>query len=187
MNTKLPRRLRRNQPIAVLDLETTGLAVERDRIVEVGMLRIARDGSRKHFRLLVDPEINIPREAARVHGITNRHVKGKPNFRSVAHKLLRWLSGCDLVGFNIRNFDLPLLKKEFSRAGVTEALTKSFRGGKPRIAAANGRACPNGRLPPLWGKSRAICLSPSRRCDFGRLNRRPGQRQHRTADPAAGG
>jgi len=116
------RTLQLKRPLAILDLETTGTSVEYDRIVEIGILKIYPNGKKTKFCSLVNPKISIPPEATKVHGISDKDVKGKPRFRKMASKLDHMLRGCDLVGFNAIKFDLPLLKKEFERASVSFTL-----------------------------------------------------------------
>jgi len=116
---KQKRRLSLKRPIAVLDLETTGTEVELDRIVEIGVVKLTRDGRREVFHKRVNPGIKIPTEATSVHGISDKHVVSKPKFRAIAKSLLKFLGNCDLTGFNIESFDLPLLRKEFQRIEVS--------------------------------------------------------------------
>jgi DNA polymerase-3 subunit epsilon len=107
-----------NRPLAVLDLETTGVDPQTDRIVEVSVLKVLPDGDRQHRTCRVNPGIPIPAAATAVHGITDADVAGEPSFGQVAAALEEFLRGCDLCGFNIKRFDLPLLYAEFRRAGV---------------------------------------------------------------------
>lgn len=112
------RRLQLQRPIAVLDLETTGVFIEIDRIVEVGVLKLTCDRERDSFQRRVNPEIKIPQEASAVHGIRDEDVASQPTFREIATSLEEFLSNCDLAGFNILSFDLPILEREFERSGV---------------------------------------------------------------------
>lgn len=112
------RRLNLKRPLAVLDLETTGVAPETDRIIEIAILKIYPDGRETKYCKRIDPRVPIPPEATRVHGISNEHVKDCPRFRKVAGKIARFLENCDLAGFNLIKFDLPLLESEFRRANV---------------------------------------------------------------------
>jgi DNA polymerase III subunit epsilon len=112
------RSLKLERPLAFIDLETTGTAVEFDRIVELGILKITPEGKEFLFCERLNPGIRIPIEATDVHGIADKDVVGKPCFRQVAKRLLKFLDNCDLGGFNINSFDLPLLRMEFSRIGV---------------------------------------------------------------------
>lgn len=113
---QLPLRLER--PLAILDLETTGLSPAADRIVELAVLRISPGGDVLERVRRFDPEIPIPPEATAVHGITDEDVAGKPPFAARARSLAALLDPCDLAGFNLRRFDLPMLVAEFRRAGI---------------------------------------------------------------------
>ena len=106
------------RPIAFFDLETTGIKVATDRIVELCIHRINADGSTKTKTLRINPEVPIPPEVTAIHGITDEDVKDAPKFREVAHELAHFLDNCDLAGFNSNHFDIPLLVEEFLRAGV---------------------------------------------------------------------
>src|SRR5262249_143569 len=94
------------KPLAFLDLETTGKTIGLDRIVEIGVLKITPDGKEEQFETRVNPEMKIPREASRIHGIRDRDVQSAPTFGKVAPRLARFLDRCDFVGYNILNFDL---------------------------------------------------------------------------------
>ena len=106
------------KPIAIFDLETTGIKVATDRIVEICIVRQQPDGSITVKTQRVNPEIPIPAEATEIHGISNDDVKDCPTFRQLAHELARFLDNCDLAGYNSNHFDIPLLVEEFLRAGV---------------------------------------------------------------------
>ncbi|TSA24405.1 MAG: 3'-5' exonuclease [Bacteroidetes bacterium] len=106
------------RPLAFIDLETTGIKVATDRIVELCILRIQPDNTTKIKTLRINPEMEIPWEATAIHGITNEDVKDCLTFREVAHDLVSFLSGCDLAGYNSNHFDIPLLAEEFLRAEV---------------------------------------------------------------------
>ena len=112
------RHLVLERPLAVVDLETTGVDPRNDRIVEVGVLKVAPDCGPFRYRRLVNPGIPIPPAAQAVHGIADEDVAEKPRFRAIAPRLARLLADADLAGFNIRRFDLPFLAAEFARAGV---------------------------------------------------------------------
>lgn len=113
---RLPLTLSR--PLAFIDLETTGLNPARDRIVELAVLRVSPGGDVLERVRRFNPEMPIPPEASAVHGIHDADVVGEAPFRSRAKSLARLLEPCDLAGFNIRRFDLPMLLAEFRRAGV---------------------------------------------------------------------
>jgi DNA polymerase III subunit epsilon len=111
-----------SRPLAVLDLETTGLVVETDRIVEIAILKVCEGGKSVPFVTRLNPQIPIPAAATAVHGITDEDVKHEPTFKQLAPKIAALLDGCDLAGFNIVNFDVRLLAQEFARAGVPFSL-----------------------------------------------------------------
>lgn len=117
------RHLTLARPLAVLDLESTGTDPARDRIVEVAVLTVWPDGSEEAFESRVNPLRPIPPAAVAVHGITDADVRGAPAFAELAPELVRRLTGCDLAGFGIAGFDLPLLCAECARARVPFALT----------------------------------------------------------------
>jgi DNA polymerase-3 subunit epsilon len=110
--------IRLNRPIVFLDLETTGVNLALDRIVEIAMLKLLPDGSIQRKRRLVNPQMPIPPEATAVHGITDEMVKDAPLFRDIASDIRQALDNCDLAGYNSNRFDWPLLMEEFLRAGL---------------------------------------------------------------------
>ncbi|HBI81397.1 MAG TPA: DNA polymerase III subunit epsilon [Bacteroidales bacterium] len=111
-------------PLVVFDLETTGIDVAKDRIVEIAVLKVFPNGNRESKVRRVNPEIPIPPEATAVHGITDADVKDAPTFKAIAKSLANYIDGCDFAGFNSNKFDLPLLAEEFLRAGVDIDLKK---------------------------------------------------------------
>jgi len=111
-------RLPLDRPLAVIDLETTGTAPYRDRIVEIAVVKIWPDGRKETHHRRINPGVPISPESTAVHGIRDADVKGEPEFRRVASHLVDYLQGCDLAGFGIAMFDLPMLRAEFERAGV---------------------------------------------------------------------
>lgn len=110
--------LKLNRPLAFFDLETTGVNVGSDRIVEICILKVNVNGSTDIKTMLINPTIPIPPEVTAIHHITNEDVKDKPTFAEVAHELNHFLTNCDLAGFNSNKFDVPLLVEEFLRADV---------------------------------------------------------------------
>lgn len=106
------------RPIAFFDLETTGIRVATDRIVEICILKAFPDNSTKVRTWRINPEIPIPAEATAIHGIRNEDVAGEPAFRQVAHEISQFLDGADLAGFNSNHFDIPMLVEEFLRAEI---------------------------------------------------------------------
>ena len=111
-------RLELNRPLAVFDLETTGVDPARDKIVEFAVEIIHPDGSRKTQSRRVNPERPIPPGASAVHGIYDKDVADAPVFREVAPALLEFFGDADLAGFNVARFDIPLLDREFKDCGL---------------------------------------------------------------------
>lgn len=107
-----------SRPLALFDLETTGVRIGRDRIVQIGVVRIYPDGHRERYGTLVKPGIPIPPEATAIHGITDQDVSDAPLLEEVAPTLFEQLTGCDLGGFNCLRFDIPFLAEELHRIGV---------------------------------------------------------------------
>lgn len=114
--------LKTEKPIAFLDIESTGVDKQVDRIVELAIIKLTPN-QEEGFTLiekciLLNPEIHIPQSATDIHGISNEDVKDCPTFRQIAKSLNEFLTDCDLGGFNSNLFDIPLLNNEFQRAGV---------------------------------------------------------------------
>jgi len=105
-------------PLVFFDLETTGLNIVRDRIIELSYLKIEVNGNETNKTFLINPTIPIPPESTAIHGITDEDVKDAPTFSSIARNLAREIEGCDLAGYNSNKFDIPLLAEEFLRADV---------------------------------------------------------------------
>jgi DNA polymerase-3 subunit epsilon len=105
-------------PIAFFDLETTGLNISKDRIVEIAILKVHTNGKEEKKSLRINPEMPIPKESSDIHGISDEDVKDKPTFKEVAKDVARFIEGCDLAGYNSNRFDIPLLAEEFLRVGV---------------------------------------------------------------------
>ena len=110
--------LKLTRPLAFIDLETTGINLGSDRIVEIGMIKVLPDGNRSAKRKLLNPEIPIPVASSDIHGITNEMVKDAPVFKQVAQEIRQFLDGCDLSCYNAYRLDIPLLMEEFIRAEV---------------------------------------------------------------------
>ena len=104
------------KPIAFFDLETTGVNVSTDRIVEYSIIKLHPNGKKESKTQRVNPEMPIPASVSAVHGITNEDVKDEPTFKELAPLLYIFLNDCDLAGFNSNKFDIPLLIEEFGRA-----------------------------------------------------------------------
>jgi DNA polymerase-3 subunit epsilon len=111
-------------PMVFFDLETTGVNVASDRIVEISWLKIQTDGKESIKTHLVNPTIPIDPRAIAIHGITDEDVKDKPTFSDLARTLAKEFEGCDFAGYNSNKFDIPLLAEEFLRADVDFDLRK---------------------------------------------------------------
>lgn len=109
--------LRLERPLVVLDVETTGQFAGRDRIIQFGGVKIQPDGTSRALQIDINPETDIPAEATRIHGITNKQLEGKPTFKEVGGFLKEYLEGCDISGFNV-DFDIKFLGEEFKRAKI---------------------------------------------------------------------
>lgn len=116
--------LQLKNPVVFLDLETTGMNIATDRIVEIAFLKVNIDGSEEEKQLRINPEMPIPPDVSQIHGIYDEDVKDAPTFRQVAKTLAKFIEGCDLCGFNSNRFDIPLLAEEFLRADVDIDLKK---------------------------------------------------------------
>ena len=112
------------RPVVFLDLEATGVWPEKDRIVEVALIKMTPDGKEELFHTKVNPEMKIPPESIAIHHITDEDVKGAPTFRQIARKVLEFFNGADLGGFGLDRLDIPLLQKEFRLAEVTFDFSK---------------------------------------------------------------
>lgn len=110
--------LQLTKPLAFIDLETTGVNLGSDRIVEIAIVKLLPDGNRSVKRKLINPEMAIPKASSDVHGITDEMVKSAPVFKQAAHELKQFMDSCDLAGYNSNRFDIPLMVEEFLRAGV---------------------------------------------------------------------
>ena len=107
-----------SRPLAFFDLETTGTSVMNDRIVEIAIIKLMPGGKAKSFHSRVNPEMLIPAASTAVHGISDEDVVFEPTFRALAPTVRELLHGCDFSGYNVRRFDIPLLVREFDRAGI---------------------------------------------------------------------
>jgi DNA polymerase-3 subunit epsilon len=110
--------LQLRRPLIVFDLETTGINIAKDRIVELYAIKIQPDGTETHLHHYMNPGVPIPIEASQVHGIYDKDVADKPTFRDLSMELNSFMIDCDFGGFNSNRFDFPLLVEEFTRAGV---------------------------------------------------------------------
>jgi DNA polymerase-3 subunit epsilon len=110
--------LKLNKPICFFDLETTGIEVAKDRIVEISIFKVFPNGTQESKTWLVNPEMRIPDVVIAVHGITNEKVANEPTFSQLAPQIYNMIKDSDLAGFNSDRFDIPLLVEELLRAGV---------------------------------------------------------------------
>ncbi len=106
------------KPLAFFDLETTGINIGTDRIVEISIVRVNVDNSTDILTKKVNPTIPIPLVTSKIHGIYDKDVADCPTFKELAGQLSKFIENCDLAGFNSNKFDVPLLAEEFLRAEV---------------------------------------------------------------------
>lgn len=118
-------KLNLKRPIIFFDLETTGLDIAKDRIVELCYIRVEPNGNEESRSMRINPGMHIPEASTNTHGITDEDVKDCPTFADVAPQLAQAFKDCDLAGFNSNRFDLPLLAEEFMRAGTNIDLSRS--------------------------------------------------------------
>ena len=111
-------KLNLNKPLVVFDLETTGLDLVKDRIIQISYIKVTPDGKEERGDHLINPECEILPIITQLTGISNEDVKDKPTFKQLAKTLAEKFMGCDFAGFNSNNFDIPLLAEEFLRAGI---------------------------------------------------------------------
>ncbi|MBQ9178762.1 MAG: ribonuclease H-like domain-containing protein [Prevotella sp.] len=111
-------KLNLNKPIFIFDLETTGLDIVKDRIIQISYIKVSPDGSEKRNNQFVNPGMKIPGNITELTGISNEMVADKPTFKEIAQKLNEEFTGCDFAGFNSNHFDIPMLAEEFLRANI---------------------------------------------------------------------
>ena len=117
-NKRRKVKLKLNKPLVIFDLETTGLDLVKDRVIQLSYIKVYTDGHEERGNELVNPEKTIPDEVVQLTGISNDDVKDKPTFKQLASKLSEVFTGADIAGFNSNHFDVPLLAEEFLRAGI---------------------------------------------------------------------
>lgn len=141
----LPLRLQLDRPLAVFDLEATGLNKRTDRIVSLALVRYEPAGTAEQVHYLLNPGIPIPEEATAIHGITDEDVKDAPTFAEMAEVIARHFEGADLAGYNILGYDIQMLTEEFARANrpfslegrrILDAQRIFFRNEPRDLAAA---------------------------------------------------
>lgn len=108
-----------NKPIVFFDLESTGLDLYNDRIIQIGAIKYYPDGKITEHEWLINPNIPISQEATDIHGLTNEMLVDKPLFGDVADEILQFFKDSDLGGFNVKFYDIPMLQSEFSRIGTS--------------------------------------------------------------------
>ncbi len=111
-------KLKLQRPIACVDLETTGLSITKDRIVEIAIVKIMPDGERHIKDMRINPEMPIPQTTTDIHGISDADVADKPTFKEIGNEIKQFIENCDLCGFNSTRFDFALLTEEFLRVGI---------------------------------------------------------------------
>ena len=107
-----------NKPICFFDLETTGISITSDKIVEISILKVFPNGKEEKKTWLVNPEMPIPPQSTAIHGISNEKVADAPTFKMLAKEINSWIVDADLGGFNSNRFDIPILAEEMLRAGM---------------------------------------------------------------------
>lgn len=117
-------KIKLSKPICFFDLETTGINISKDRIVEISILKVYPNSNKESRTWLVNPEISIPSEVSKIHGITNEMVINEPNFKKIGSQVKEMINNCDLGGFNSNKFDIPLLAEEFLRSNIDFDLEK---------------------------------------------------------------
>jgi DNA polymerase III subunit epsilon len=118
MSASTQHDLKLSRPLAFFDLETTGINPRSDRIIEIAVVKCLPRGNTQTFEYRLNPEMPIPPASTAVHGITDSDVALAPTFVQIAPRLIEFLADCDLSGFNVRRFDLPLLQEEFRRVDI---------------------------------------------------------------------
>ena len=147
------------KPLVIFDLETTGLDIVKERVIQLSYIKVFPDGREVRGNELINPEKPIPDEVAQLTGITNDDVKDKPTFKQLAAKICEVFTGSDIAGFNSNHFDVPLLAEEFLRAGIDFDFSKCrlidaqtifhkmerLRGASCRSGYGGNLSCADGR------------------------------------------
>ncbi len=115
--------LQLKRPLAFIDLETTGMNLSTDRIVEIAIIKVLPDGTKIVKQKLLNPQMPISKASVEIHGISDEKIKDAPTFKQVANELKQFIDDADLSGYNSNRFDIPLLMEEFLRAGITIDMT----------------------------------------------------------------
>jgi len=106
------------KPVCFFDLETTGINISKDRVVEISILKVYPNGNKESKTWLVNPEMPIPEEVSLIHGVTDERVANEPTFKELSKEINSMIKDSDLAGFNSNRFDIPLLAEEMLRAGL---------------------------------------------------------------------
>lgn len=117
-------KLNLKNPLVFFDLETTGINIATDRIVELCYIKVSPNGNEESKSMRINPEMHIPEASSAIHGIYDEDVKDCPTFKQIARELANAIEGCDLAGFNSNRFDIPMLAEEFLRAEVDFDMTR---------------------------------------------------------------
>ena len=110
--------LQLTKSLCVFDLETTGLQINTDRIVQIAIIKLNPSGERTELNQLINPEMIIPQEVIDIHGVSNELIQDKPTFSQFAPELIEFIGDADLAGYNSNKFDIPVLAEEFLRVGI---------------------------------------------------------------------
>ena len=111
-------KLNLKKPLIIFDLETTGLDLVKDKIIQRAYIKVYPDGKEERKSLFINPGVKIPKEVTAITGISDEMVAGQPTFKELSSQLLSVFNGCDIAGFNSNHFDVPLLAEEFLKAGI---------------------------------------------------------------------
>lgn len=111
------------KPLVFIDLETTGINLATDRIVEIALVKVLKDGTKQVKQKYINPQMPIPKASSDIHGITDEKIKDAPTFKEVANELKQFIDHSDLSGYNSNRFDIPMLMEEFLRAGINLDMT----------------------------------------------------------------
>lgn len=111
-------KLNLKKPLIIFDLETTGLDLVKDKIIQIAYIKVYPDGKEERKCLFINPGVKIPKEVTAITGISDEMVAGQPTFKELSSQLLSVFNGCDIAGFNSNHFDVPLLAEEFLKAGI---------------------------------------------------------------------
>ena len=119
-------KLNLKRPLIFFDVETTGLDIIKDRIVEISVVKVFPDGHEEIKTKRINPEMPIPAQSSAIHGIKDEDVKDAPTFKQIAKSLVAFIEGCDIAGYNSTQFDIPILEEEFLRSGISFDFSKHY-------------------------------------------------------------